>query len=413
MTLLSISTLVPSIVGLAVPSRLRVAFVRRMMAHVSRGRLTVLLPDGTRLVAAGRQAGRDAELHILNWRAINRLLTSGDIGFAESYVDGDWETTDLVALLSLLADNLDGLNSLAEASLPMRLFQRLTMLLRRNSRTGSRRNIMAHYDLGNDFFASWLDERLIYSSALYEAGDDLATAQQRKLERIADMLALDGRQSVLEIGCGWGGLAAHLAGSGAARVDGITLSPAQLAFARQAVAAQGVSEAVRLDLCDYRDVAASYDRVVSIEMFEAVGQAYWPVYFDKVRQSLNPDGRAVLQVISIADDRFEHYRTHPDMIQTLVFPGGMLPSKSAFAEGASRAGLAIRERLDFGLSYAETLAAWRRNFDAAAPRVATLGYSPAFRRLWSYYLAYCEAGFRTGQIDVSLYVLERAEVAEG
>lgn len=403
MTSLSISTLIPSLIGFALPTRLRITFIERLLRHVSRGRLAVLLPDGARLTVTGGLPGVEAEVRILRWRAVNRLLVGGDIGFAEAYVDGDWDSPNLVAFLTICADNLDALNGLAEASLPVRLMQRLTMLVRRNSKSGSRRNIMAHYDLGNAFFAEWLDRDMIYSSALYQPGDDLGTAQQRKLGKVAEMLALDGSQSVLEIGCGWGGLAAHLAAAGARRIDGVTLSPAQLAAAKERVAA--FADRVSLSLTDYRDIDGTYDRVVSIEMFEAVGEAYWTAYFDKLRQVMPDDGRAVVQVISIADDSFEHYRSHPDMIQTMVFPGGMLPSKTAFAAAAGRSNLAVAERFDFGLSYAETLAEWRRRFEAATPRIAALGYAESFRRLWAYYLAYCEAGFRTGRIDVSLYVL--------
>ncbi len=406
MTSLSSSMIIPSIVGWALPIRLRVDLVRRLLNHVERGRLSVMLPDGTQLSATGHEPGAVAELRIQRWRAVNRLLSGGDVGFAEAYVDGDWDTPDLVAFLTFCADNLDSLTEVAKASWPVRLMQRLLMLLRRNSRAGSRRNIMAHYDLGNAFFAEWLDREMIYSSALYEEGDDLEAAQRRKVQRIADMLGLDGDQSVLEIGCGWGGLAAHLAGAGARSVEGVTLSPAQLAIAEAKMRSRGLDGQVSLELRDYRDIEGQYDRVVSIEMFEAVGEAYWRGYFDKVRQSLKPGGRAVLQVITIADDRFEHYRAHPDMIQTLVFPGGMLPSKAVFAKVATEAGFAMRDSLDFGLSYAKTLADWRQRFEAAWPRIADLGYSPAFKRLWSYYLAYCEAGFRTGRIDVSLYALE-------
>ncbi|WP_084633300.1 SAM-dependent methyltransferase [Pleomorphomonas oryzae] len=406
MTSVSTSMILPSIVGLALPTRLRVAFVRRLLTHVHRGRLTVLLPDGTQLAAGGDLPGVVAELHIQRWRAISRLLTGGDVGFAESYVDGDWDTPDLVAFVTLCADNLDTLVTAAEASMPIRLARRLFMLMRRNSKSGSRRNIMAHYDLGNAFYAEWLDRQMVYSSALYEEGDDLEAAQKRKFQRIVDMLHLDGGPSVLEIGCGWGGLAAYLVEAGARSVDGITLSPAQLAIGQDMVRERGLAERVALELRDYRDVEGRYDRIVSIEMFEAVGEAYWRGYFDKLRDALKPGGRAVVQVITIADDRFEHYRAHPDMIQTMVFPGGMLPSKAMFAKVAAEAGFALRDSLDFGLSYAKTLADWRQRFEAAWPRIADLGYSAAFKRLWTYYLAYCEAGFRTGRINVSLYALE-------
>lgn len=411
MTSLSTSTVIPSLVGMALPARMRVAFIKRLLTHVHRGRLTVLLPDGTQLAAGGDAPGAVAELHILRWRAVSRLLSGGDVGFAEAYVDGDWDTPDLVAFVSLCADNLDTLVKAAGASWPTRLAQRLLMLMRRNSKAGSRRNIMAHYDLGNAFYAEWLDREMIYSSALYEEGDDLETAQRRKFRRIADMLQLDGEQSVLEIGCGWGGLAAHLVGAGAKSVNGITLSPAQLAVGQDMVQARGLDGKVSLELCDYRDIEGRYDRIVSIEMFEAVGEAYWRGYFDKLRQALKPGGRAVVQVITIANDRFDYYRTHPDVIQTMVFPGGMLPSKAIFAQVAAEAGFALRDSLDFGLSYARTLADWRQRFEAAWPRIADLGYSAAFKRLWTYYLAYCEAGFRTGKIDVSLYALEPVRVS--
>lgn len=406
MTSVSTSMILPSIVGLALPARLRMAFIKRLLGRVERGRLAVVLPDGTQLAAVGAQPGAVAELHILRWRAVSRLLSGGDVGFAEAYIDSDWDTPDLVAFITLCAENLDTLTAAAEASLPVRLARRLLMLARRNSKAGSRRNIMAHYDLGNAFYAEWLDREMIYSSALYEEGDDLEAAQKRKFQRIANMLRLDSESSVLEIGCGWGGLAAHLAETGAKSVEGITLSPAQLAICHDKISQRGLDGQVSLELRDYRDIEGQYDRIVSIEMFEAVGEAYWRGYFDKLRQALKPGGRAVLQVITIANDRFEHYRSHPDMIQTLVFPGGMLPSKALFASVAKEAGLAITDGLDFGLSYAKTLADWRQRFEAAWPRISELGYSAAFKRLWSYYLAYCEAGFRTGRIDVSLYALE-------
>lgn len=411
MTSVSTSMILPSIVGLALPARLRIAFVKRLLGHIERGRLTVVLPDGTQLAAAGLQPGAVAELHIVRWRAVSRLLSGGDVGFAEAYVDGDWETPDLVAFITLCADNLDTLVTAAEASLPVRLARRLLMLARRNSKAGSRRNIMAHYDLGNAFYAEWLDREMIYSSALYEEGDDLEAAQRRKFQRIADMLHLEGGPSVLEIGCGWGGLAAYLVEAGAKSVEGITLSPAQLAIGQDKMRGRGLDGRVSLELRDYRDVEGQYDRIVSIEMFEAVGEAYWRGYFDKLRGALKPGGRAVLQVITIANDRFEHYRSHPDMIQTMVFPGGMLPSKALFAKVAKEAGFVLTDSVDFGLSYAKTLSDWRQRFEAAWPRISKLGYSAAFKRLWVYYLAYCEAGFRTGRIDVSLYALEPVSVS--
>ncbi|WP_208948217.1 SAM-dependent methyltransferase [Segnochrobactrum spirostomi] len=403
----SSSAILPSLVGRALPLRLRVMIGERVLAGIARGRLTILLPDGTRLQNAIREPGREAELRIVHWRALARLVLDGDVGFARGYVEGDWDSPDLVALLGLCADNSDGLAQLIRGSGPAVAARRVFKALRRNTKTGSRRNIMAHYDLGNPFFASWLDADMIYSSALYEAADDtLEIAQRRKLDRITELLKLDGAPSVLEIGCGWGALAAHLGRAGAGSVHGITISPAQLASAEERVSGQGLADWVKLELRDYRDVAERYDRVVSIEMFEAVGEAYWPTYFDAVRKALKPGGRAVIQVITIAEDRFDDYRSHPDMIQTMVFPGGMLPSERAMEAAANRAGLALSETHRFGPSYARTLDAWNQRFQAAWPALQALGYSDAFRRLWTYYLAYCQAGFEAGRIDVGLYVFE-------
>jgi len=284
---------------------------------------------------------------------------------------------------------------------------RLRHWLRPNSRRGSRANIVSHYDLGNDFYRLWLDPKMIYSSALYADGEtDLAAAQAQKLARIGDLLALEGGEQVLEIGCGWGALAESLAQSRGAKVTALTLSPSQLRWAKDSAAAQGVGDAIDYRLQDYRDVQGSFDRVVSIEMIEAVGEAWWPTYFATLARALRPGGRAVLQAITIADDRYESYRKAPDFIQRHIFPGGFLPSKSAFAEQVERAGLRLRASECFGASYARTLAEWRRRFHANWREISAQGFDERFRRLWDYYLCYCEAGFAEGAIDVGLYVLE-------
>jgi cyclopropane-fatty-acyl-phospholipid synthase len=275
-----------------------------------------------------------------------------------------------------------------------------------NTKTGSRRNIAFHYDLGNDFYRTWLDASMTYSSALYSRPDQgLEAAQERKLARILALLEMEEGHRVLEIGCGWGDLAARLAKSGC-HVTGLTLSKEQLAHARALAQAEGIAGRTDLRLQDYRDVGGRYDRVVSIEMLEAVGERYWPTYFSTVRERLAPGGRAVLQVITIDEERFKTYRRSADFIQRYIFPGGMLPTRSIVAREAAQAGLRLVAEETFGASYALTLAEWRRRFFAAWPAIERLGFPPAFRRLWEYYLCYCEAGFRAGVIDVGLYVLE-------
>ena len=341
-----------------------------------------------------------------DWRAVRRLLVAGDLGFAEGYIAGDWSTPDLVALITLVAENVAQLQRTMDGVPAMRLLNRARHLRRGNSRKGSRRNIAFHYDLGNDFYRLWLDESMTYSSACAVApGQSLEAAQQAKLARITDLLDLEGDERVLEIGCGWGALAAHL-GSRCAGVTGLTLSREQLTFAKRRIALDGLEQRVELRLQDYRDTQGTFDRIVSIEMLEAVGELYWPTYFDTLRARLARGGRAVLQVITIREDRFEPYRRAPDFIQRYVFPGGMLPTSRIVAEQAARAGFRIASVQTFGTGYAATLAEWRRRFEAAWPAIAALGFDADFRRMWTYYLSYCEAGFHTGTIDVGLYVFE-------
>jgi len=295
-------------------------------------------------------------------------------------------------------------------SLPMRLANRLAHSLNANTKSGSRRNIEAHYDLGNEFYRQWLDSSMLYSSAVFdETTSTLEDAQANKLRRIAEKLHLSGGETILEIGCGWGALATHLAREHDAKVTGITLSPSQLAFANDAVTKADQSDRIDLRLQDYRDTHGRYDRIVSIEMFEAVGEAYWPSYFETLKSCLKPGGRAVLQVISIDEDRFETYRRKADFIQRYIFPGGFLPSQNAIEKSVEKSGLKLCEKELFGISYARTLAEWRLRFDAKWQTIALLGFDDRFRRLWDYYLCYCEAGFAEGAIDVGFYVIENSE----
>ncbi len=392
----------PSGVMFDPPSRLsfsRWVLRKLMAARLTCGTLTLITPGGNRICNVGAEAGPRAELVINRWRALRRLLTGGDLGFAEAYLDGDWDSPDLAAFIELAARNADVVEAHAEGTIISRLRRRRAHDRRANTKRGARRNIEAHYDLGNEFYAAWLDAGLTYSSALFAQLDmSLEDAQAAKQSRVLDLLDMPKGATVLEIGCGWGGLAERLARAGA-KVTGITLSPSQLAIAAPRVASLGAD----LRLQDYRDVTGTFDRIVSIEMLEAVGAAYWQDFFNKLNACLAPGGRAVLQVISIAEDRFATYMRRPDFIQRHIFPGGMLPSVEQLRIQINRAGLALRSVEHFGASYAATLAEWRRRFDEAWPRLHPLGFDERFRRKWEFYLAYCEAGFRAGSIDVGLY----------
>ena len=371
-----------------------------LQSRLRGGRMRAVLPSGRAIVLGVGDGGVQATLVVERWRALRRLAVGGDIGFAEAYIDGDLTTPDLVAVLRLAARNRDVLSGVVRASPILRWLERLRHFLRRNSRSGSRRNIVAHYDLGNDFYRLWLDAKMQYSSALWaDDTPDLDSAQDRKLARIVELLDLLGRESVLEIGCGWGGLAAKLHGETTSKVVALTLSPGQLKWAR------ALEKPVDFRLQDYRDIRERFDRIVSIEMLEAVGKAWLPRYFDTLASALNRGGRAVLQAITIDEALDVDYQRNPDFIQKYIFPGGFLPTKSALAALIERAGLRVLQRESFGLSYARTLAEWRRRFHANWADIAALGFDDRFRRLWDYYLCYCEAGFAEGTIDVSHYVI--------
>ena len=381
----------------------------RLLGHIACGTIEIVLPGGERLAGRGALPGPHALIALRRWRPLRRLAVAGDIGLAESYRDGDWTTPDLTALLEFGIRNEASWGGTLDASWPARACFRAIHAAHANTRRGSRRNIASHYDLGNEFYAHWLDPTLTYSSALYrDDAQSLEAAQAAKLERVTELLCLPSLgtdANVLEIGCGWGATALHLARRHPARLIGVTLSQQQLMHAQRCAEAQGVAGRIDLRLQDYRDVTGDFDRIVSIEMLEAVGERYWPLYFETLRDRLRPEGIAVLQVITIADAHFDKYRRGPDFIQRFVFPGGMLPSPGALRTEAERAGLTLQTAEQFGMSYAATLVEWRRRFVQAWPQIAALGFDDAFRRLWEYYLCYCEAGFRSGRVDVGLYTL--------
>jgi cyclopropane-fatty-acyl-phospholipid synthase len=383
----------------------------RVLRRLDVGSLTVVLPSGLRIEHRGRRPGSAATWVLHRWRPLWRVLWRGDLGFAESYMDGDWSTPDLPALLTLFSENDAGLTDVYAGLKTERLLDRLRHAVRANTRRGSRRNIAAHYDLGNAFYAAWLDRSMTYSSAIYtDADQSIEDAQREKLDRVAAMLGLEGDEHVLEIGCGWGALAERIASAGC-RVTGLTLSAEQHAYAQQRLDTAGFAEACDLRLQDYRDVHGAFDRIVSIEMIEAVGEKYWPTYFETLFARLRAGGTAVLQAITIEAGRFDSYRKNPDFIQRYIFPGGMLPTRAMMIEHARRAGLVPVADTAFGASYARTLAEWRHRFLAAWPTIAPHGFDDRFRRMWEYYLAYCETGFRLGAIDVGLFAFAKPQAA--
>lgn len=370
--------------------------------NIREGVLVMTLPDG-RTFAFGEPTGPGprAAIHVKDYGFARRVLESGDIGFAEGYMAGEWDTPDLSATLMLCSQNLDRIFKLLRGGPIARVAHFLAHLSRENSRSQARKNILAHYDLGNSFYALWLDPSMTYSSALFDGRDQsLEAGQLAKYRAIARAMELKPGERVLEIGCGWGGFAEVAAKEFGAHVVGLTLSDEQHAFASARMQRQGLSQQVEIRLQDYRDVTGQFDRVASIEMFEAVGERYWPAYFSKINEALKPGGRAALQIITIRDDLFESYRTRVDFIQKHVFPGGMLPSMERLREETSRAGLIVGDVRAFGLSYAETLAEWGRRFRANWGDIRALGFDERFKRLWQFYLSYCEAGFRTGRTDV-------------
>ncbi len=382
-----------------VPFAARMLF--NMLSGLRCGSLDLVCPDRRRLAFRGPAPGPHAYLELHDWAVCGEVLRRGDIGFAECWIDGRWATDDLDALLLLAALNQDTIARALHGTWWATLASRLRHLFRANTRGGSRRNIHAHYDLGNDFYALWLDGTMTYSSALF-GGDmalDLHAAQQAKYGRILDTLRVAPGGELLEIGCGWGGFAEFAAARGY-RVTGITVSQAQLDYARSRIAHAGLADRVSLELRDYRDVAGRYDGVVSIEMFEAVGERYWAEYFRRLRGAMKAGATALVQTITIAEHKFERYRSGTDFIQRYIFPGGMLPSVQRFAGLAAQAGLTVADCHRFGADYAETLRRWHRAFMTAGDAVRALGFDECFMRLWRFYLSYCEAGFRSGSTDV-------------
>lgn len=383
--------------------------IEGLQAGLLQGRLIAHLPDGQQRHIGGHAPGPVAEVRLLNWRPARRLIAGGLLGWSRSYIDGDWDSPDLVALAELFSLNRVSLNATTSGSWLAAGVNSLAHALRANTRAGSRRNIAFHYDLGNDFYASWLDAGMTYSSAVFETPDQsLEAAQTVKYRRLLDSLHVKPGEHLLEIGCGWGGLAAIAARDYGLIVTGLTLSAAQLDHGRAHIARAGLADRVDLKLCDYREIGGRYDHIISIEMLEAVGQRYWQTYMDVLMARLRPGGRAALQVITIDEAIFDTYRRGADFIQTYIFPGGMLPTVARLKSHAARAGLEWRHQASHGADYARTLALWRERFDAArAGGQLPPGFDTRFQRIWHYYLTYCEGGFRAGGVDVIQALLSR------
>ena len=388
------------------PAAARAVF--RLMKRLKHGSLTVQLPDRDTLNFGQAQEPR-ATIRLHNWNPCAAALKSGDIGLAESFIAGDWSTPDLTALLTLFIANRDEIESVVYGTWWGSLAHRAKHLFNRNSRRGSQKNVHAHYDLGNEFYRLWLDPTMNYSSAWFEGArdGDLVQAQWAKVRRALSECGARAGDRLLEIGCGWGALAECAARELGATVTGVTLSREQLAWGRGRLEEAGLPGDLRYQ--DYRDIAdGPFDAIASIEMFEAVGREYWPSFFETLKTQLKPGGAACIQSITIRDDLFERYVKSTDFIQQYIFPGGLLPSPSAFRAAATKAGLRVVNELDFGLDYAETLRRWRARFLSADTQVRKLGFDTSFMRIWEFYLGYCEAAFATGNTSVMQFTLRHA-----
>jgi cyclopropane-fatty-acyl-phospholipid synthase len=386
--------------------RRQVRFLLAILSNLHCGRLTLTLPDGSQHQFSGAMSGPVSDLTIRTESALRRLLHDGKMGFCEAFMDGEASSQSLPTLIELAVLHDKYLENALKTNIFRQAGLRLFHMLRRNNKLGSAKNIAHHYDIGNSFYEAWLDPTMTYSSAVFDSEtDDLTTAQLNKYKRLAELADIQPGDRVLEIGCGWGGFAKFVSQHIGAHVTGITISQAQLAYAEASLAEAGLQNKVDLKLMDYRDLQGRFDKIVSIEMFEAVGQAYWPVYFDTISRMLKSGGRAVIQSITINHDAFQSYRDQPDFIQRYIFPGGMLPSMPMLQTPVTQAGLELVAENGYASDYARTLQEWRARFLASWPSLAGDKFDNRFRRMWELYLAYCEGGFRAGMIDVKQILL--------
>ncbi len=376
--------------------------VFQFLSRLNRGRLDIVLPDGRQFRAEGRLQGASGKLVVHDPDIFARLIREGDLGFSDAYLDGGWSSPDLMALMDCVITGNDEVYSGFPGFKLVQAFEKFRFWLRSNTKSGSRKNISHHYDLGNDFYALWLDDTMTYSSALFKTGQEsLERAQEQKYASMVDQMGVKPGDHVLEIGCGWGGFAEYAARERGLKVTCLTISAEQHRYAVDRMAAAGLSDRVEIKLQDYRDETGIYDAIASIEMFEAVGERFWPVYFDTLRQRLKSGARATLQVITIHEDRFESYRKGVDFIQKHIFPGGMLPSPDALRREGARAGLALDGSIEFGESYSQTLRRWFDDFNDNWAKAQPMGFDDRFRRMWNLYLTSCAASFQSGNCDVT------------
>ncbi|MCP2679748.1 cyclopropane-fatty-acyl-phospholipid synthase family protein [Maricaulaceae bacterium NA33B04] len=385
-----------------------VRFALHRLLKLKYGTLVVQLPDSRTLRFEGAEAGPEARLELANYSIVRKVVSGGDVGFAESYMDGDWTTPDLPAVLTVFSANLDRMDNITAGGPLTRMIHWAYHKFRANTKEGAKKNIEAHYDLGNDFYEQWLDSTMTYSSARFTKNDQsLEDAQREKYAGIARAIDLKAGDHALEIGCGWGGFAEYAARDVGAKVTCLTLSPSQREYAIKRMERLQLSDKVDIKLQDYRDETGTYDAVASIEMFEAVGQEYWPSFFSKVNEVLKPGGKAGLQIITIRDDLFDAYSKRADFIQRYIFPGGVLPSVEKLQEQFDAAQLNFDGVEAFGVHYADTLNQWLHRFNDAWDTIKPMGFDERFKKMWDFYLAYCEAGFRTGRIDVAQFALSK------
>ncbi|OYU39915.1 MAG: SAM-dependent methyltransferase [Pseudorhodobacter sp. PARRP1] len=375
---------------------------------LQKGRLDFTLPDGRRFRVEGKNPGPVAEIAVHDTDLFARLIREGDLGFCEAYVEGGWSSPDLMTFMDLVHEGNAEVYDAFPGMALVRAYERFRFWLQSNSKRQAKKNIAHHYDLGNDFYQLWLDDTMTYSSAIYRTGQEsLETAQAQKYASMVDQMGAKPGDHVLEIGCGWGGFAEYAAKERGLRVTALTISQAQHDFAVARMQRLGLQDKVEIKLQDYRDETGLYDGIASIEMFEAVGERYWPVYFDTVRDRLKPGRNATLQIITVEDSRFETYRKAVDFIQKYIFPGGMLPSPSVLRREAERAGLKVKGSVEFGKSYSLTLRRWYDSFNARWAEAARMGFDDRFRRMWNFYLASCAGTFEGGNCDVTQITLTR------
>ena len=382
--------------------------VYEMLADLSCGRLDIVLPDGRVFRADGEKPGPVAELRVHNADLFARLIREGDLGFCDAYLDEWWSTPDLQAFMDLVHRGNEAIYDGFPGMTLVRAYEQLRFWLQRNHREQAKKNISYHYDLGNDFYKLWLDETMTYSSAIFKTGQESTeNAQIAKYASMVDQMGAQPGDHILEIGCGWGGFAEYAARERGLKVTGLTISQEQFNYAKDRIEKAGLSDHVTFKLQDYRDETGTYDGIASIEMFEAVGEKYWPVYFSTVRDRLKPGRNATLQIITVADRRWPVYKRGVDFIQKYIFPGGMLPCPRVLRDQVEKSGLAIERSIEFGSSYDLTLRRWHETFNERWDQVAAMGFDNRFRRMWNFYLTSCASAFDSASVDVTQITVSR------